>query len=507
MSNDKINLPTAPAVDIHSIALGAARKIAAIDPSKMPGGAVQALAAIQVAVREAIELYGSPHEQELIRRSLPGVVDPNEWAVAFCTFVPNAVLGKLERSSLANWFGDAIMRGFDIASQRSVKRLTMIYECERILGDPKATDQMKRSASHTKDALLDRQDHGLALVDRRELEEAKAKLDRAVRALQRSGFQDLGGEEWQPPVNEVAGKLQQRVYELEQDLAMAREAHEKTAGELVDVREQLQDMESCKEQAMRGASIQNLALLTARLSYQLNKAQPGNEFSQRATNYLKRHNLIGSPLRNEEGRQELAEIELTPEQRATLSTASANLEGVDIGAAHKGICRPMDPEEVKAFIRAGDHVMTETGPIGISPDTCIRRTESIHHASVDVLAEMGALPGSSDASALKTAGLPVGEYVDIDTALKMVHMPYSEEEDEQAQESGKEQTKAESDTSEQVMQEKQQRKGVFIPGARWPVPGERRFTLDRRDPMNPANRSDPIERSAKDRRKGGKHDS
>lgn len=146
MSNDKITAPDSLAVDIHSIALGAARKIAAIDPSKMPGGAIQALAAIQVAVREAIELYGLPHEQELIRRSLADVVDPNDLAEAFCKFVPSAVLGKVDQGILASWFGDAIIKGFDIASKRSVKRLTMIYECERILGDPKASDKMKSQA-------------------------------------------------------------------------------------------------------------------------------------------------------------------------------------------------------------------------------------------------------------------------------------------------------------------------------------------------------------------------
>ena len=33
------------------------------------------------------------------------------------------------------------------------------------------------------------------------------KLARAERALLRAGFQDLGGEEWKPPVNEAAGEL------------------------------------------------------------------------------------------------------------------------------------------------------------------------------------------------------------------------------------------------------------------------------------------------------------
>lgn len=33
------------------------------------------------------------------------------------------------------------------------------------------------------------------------------KLARAERALLRAGFEDLGGEEWKPPVNAAAGEL------------------------------------------------------------------------------------------------------------------------------------------------------------------------------------------------------------------------------------------------------------------------------------------------------------
>lgn len=33
------------------------------------------------------------------------------------------------------------------------------------------------------------------------------KLERAQSALQRAGFQDLGGEQWKPPINEAAGEL------------------------------------------------------------------------------------------------------------------------------------------------------------------------------------------------------------------------------------------------------------------------------------------------------------
>jgi hypothetical protein len=52
-----------------------------------------------------------------------------------------------------------------------------------------------------------------------EIADLRAQLARAQRALLRAGFQDLGAQEWKPPVNEVAGKLRQRVFELEAQLA------------------------------------------------------------------------------------------------------------------------------------------------------------------------------------------------------------------------------------------------------------------------------------------------
>ncbi|MGB6053776.1 MAG: hypothetical protein WBG17_00905 [Burkholderiaceae bacterium] len=41
----------------------------------------------------------------------------------------------------------------------------------------------------------------------------------------------------------------------------------------------------------------NLALLVARLAYALHSQQPGHLMARRASEYLQRHNLIGSPLR------------------------------------------------------------------------------------------------------------------------------------------------------------------------------------------------------------------
>ena len=52
------------------------------------------------------------------------------------------------------------------------------------------------------------------------------------------------------------------------------------------------------------ARLADMALLMARLSYQLNKAVPGNEFSRRATVFLQKHDLIGSPLRTNDAGQE-----------------------------------------------------------------------------------------------------------------------------------------------------------------------------------------------------------
>lgn len=61
------------------------------------------------------------------------------------------------------------------------------------------------------------------------------------------------------------------------------------------------DLAVAHHHAQPGPRVADMALLVSRLSYQLNKANPGNELSQRATAYLKQHNLIGSPLRTGAG--------------------------------------------------------------------------------------------------------------------------------------------------------------------------------------------------------------
>ena len=48
------------------------------------------------------------------------------------------------------------------------------------------------------------------------IEEQRKQLDRAERALISAGFEDLGGQEWKPPVNKVVGELHKRVSELEE---------------------------------------------------------------------------------------------------------------------------------------------------------------------------------------------------------------------------------------------------------------------------------------------------
>lgn len=45
-------------------------------------------------------------------------------------------------------------------------------------------------------------------------DELAKELERAKRALVRSGFEDLGGQEWKPPVNRRVAELQERVNEL-----------------------------------------------------------------------------------------------------------------------------------------------------------------------------------------------------------------------------------------------------------------------------------------------------
>jgi len=53
-------------------------------------------------------------------------------------------------------------------------------------------------------------------VMRVSLIKAIAQRDRAVRALNRSGFKDLGGEEWKPPVNEYAARYHENRREFEE---------------------------------------------------------------------------------------------------------------------------------------------------------------------------------------------------------------------------------------------------------------------------------------------------
>lgn len=48
-----------------------------------------------------------------------------------------------------------------------------------------------------------------------------------------------------------------------------------------------------------GPRVRDMALLVARLSYALKKAEPGNPLPARATVFLKKHDLIGSPLRGD----------------------------------------------------------------------------------------------------------------------------------------------------------------------------------------------------------------
>lgn len=52
------------------------------------------------------------------------------------------------------------------------------------------------------------------------LERAERELERAERALLRNGFQDLGGEDWKPPVNELAARLWTAKPHLVQALAI-----------------------------------------------------------------------------------------------------------------------------------------------------------------------------------------------------------------------------------------------------------------------------------------------
>lgn len=62
-----------------------------------------------------------------------------------------------------------------------------------------------------------RHEENMALLA--EMADLRAQLARAERALLRGGFEDHGAQEWKPPVNEVAGRLHRRVFELEGQLA------------------------------------------------------------------------------------------------------------------------------------------------------------------------------------------------------------------------------------------------------------------------------------------------
>lgn len=56
-------------------------------------------------------------------------------------------------------------------------------------------------------------------------------------------------------------------------------------------------------------SIADLALLVARLSYALKQANPGHELPSKATAYLTKHDLIGSPLRAAQGQGGLSAVQ------------------------------------------------------------------------------------------------------------------------------------------------------------------------------------------------------
>jgi hypothetical protein len=43
-----------------------------------------------------------------------------------------------------------------------------------------------------------------------------------------------------------------------------------------------------------------------------------------------------------------------------------------------------------------------------------------------------------------------------------------------------------------------ERKGVLIPGAVWPVPGQTGFTVERRDPFTRTDRDSPLKRRSTD---------
>lgn len=47
--------------------------------------------------------------------------------------------------------------------------------------------------------------------------------------------------------------------------------------------------------------VDELAMLTRRLAHSLRKAAPGNDLSDAALDYLRKHDLAGSPLRDQAG--------------------------------------------------------------------------------------------------------------------------------------------------------------------------------------------------------------
>jgi hypothetical protein len=404
-------------------------------------------------------------ERKLIERNLLGDVDPNKMAEQVAA---DMGLGRIAYGQLATALAHAIIAGFDVASARAVKRLTMLQECETVIDGIHVSPDMKRRARATKYALLDRRDKDLQLVDSRELAaglavldsvnekfgQVQAQLTRATRALERAGFKDNGAQEWEPPINERAGELQRQVFELQGQLARARAAHESIAYKehreliersgLADPDVMTERLECFMAQADEKALQQNKPPL--RFEMPLND-DPPDEWARKvlgntewALNYGQ--NREQKP---DQVAQDIAEVE----------SVRKELEGkpyVMILHADPGVdlVRELKGESPAGILNAeGNRIVYESTPCG--PDQSMW---------LDMLAVKGGM----------FADAPPKVVID---------------------------AKDESQSTEQY--EGPERRGVHIPGAVWPDPKNAQFSMERpRDPMNAANRHLELKRRRDD---------
>jgi hypothetical protein len=101
--------------------------------------------------------------------------------------------------------------------RRTIKLVDRVKSVALQLADELDDRPSSRAAQMSVESLL-----RLADNFKRECNELRAKLDRAVRALERNGFEDKGGQEWKPPVNRAATKLHQVEAERDELLTFAK---------------------------------------------------------------------------------------------------------------------------------------------------------------------------------------------------------------------------------------------------------------------------------------------